>query len=563
MLSHLYIRDFTIVPRLELSFDGGFTVLTGETGAGKSILIDALIFALGARAEATSIRHGCERAEVIASFDLHPQEDAAAWLEQHDLFADGECVVRRLVDANQPSRGSINGRPVPMQMLRELGERLVDIHGQHEHQSLLRRDGQRQLLDDYANLATSVKELSQHHHTLGSLISRLETLQRQSADRSARVDLLRYQVQELEELGLQIDEIQQLEEERTRLANGAELLDGVKAIAHSLYDDEERSVSLMLAHAINSLEQLSRYDTNLHQLTNLLNDASVQIDEVASQLHRYQDTLDLDPQRLQWIDQRLVSMHDLARKHHVRLEELPGVLEQLRTELDDLEDFDLNLTKLNESVGTARATYMTLAEHTSKKRKVAARELSKAVTEQMQNLGMTGGCFEVHLESLPDGSISAVGLERVQFLVSANAGQPPRPLTKVASGGELSRISLGLQVVVAGVGRIPSLIFDEVDVGIGGRIAEIVGQQLRTLGEARQVLCITHLAQVAALGNHHLCVSKTNQNAASLTQVTQLSADARIEEIARMIGGIEISEQTMAHAQDMLARAQGVDCVSA
>lgn len=563
MLSHLYIRDFTIVPRLELSFDRGFTVLTGETGAGKSILIDALTFALGARAEATSIRHGCERAEIIASFDLHPQHDAATWLEQHDLFTDGECVVRRLVDANQPSRGSINGRPVPMQMLRELGERLVDIHGQHEHQSLLRRDGQRQLLDAYANVTTSVNELSQHYHTLGSLASRLETLQRQSADRSARVDLLRYQVQELEELKLQPNELPQLEEEHTRLANGAELLEGVQAIAHSLYDDEERSVSLALARAINGLEQLSRYDTNLQQLANLLNDASVQTDEVASQLHRYQDTLDLDPQRLQWIDQRLASTHDLARKHQVRLEELPGVLEQLRTELDDLEDFDLNLSKLNENIETARATYMALAEHISKRRRVAARELSNAVTKQMQNLGMVGGCFEVSLESLPDGSISAGGLERVQFLVTANAGQPLRPLSKVASGGELSRISLGLQVVVAGVGRIPSLIFDEVDVGIGGRVAEIVGQQLRTLGEARQVLCITHLAQVAALGNHHLCVSKTNQKAASLTQVTQLSADTRVEEIARMIGGIEISEQTMAHAQEMLARAQGIDCVSA
>ncbi len=563
MLSQLYIRDFTIVPRLELSFDRGLTVLTGETGAGKSILIDALTFALGARAETTSIRHGCERAEIIASFDLHPQHDAAAWLEQHDLFTDRECVVRRLVDANQPSRGSINGRPVPMQMLRELGERLVDIHGQHEHQSLLRRDGQRQLLDDYANLTTSVKELSQHHHILGSLASRLETLERQSADRSARVDLLRYQVRELEELELQPNELQQLEEEQTRLANATELLEGVQTITHSLYDDEERSVSLTLARAINTLEQLSRYDASLHQLANLLNEAAVQIDESSSELHRYHDTLDLDPQRLQWIDQRLASMHDLARKHQVRLEELPGVLEQLRTELGDLEDFDLNLTKLNESIAATRATYMTLARDISKKRKVAAQELSKAVTEQMQTLGMAGGCFEVHLESLPDGSFSAVGLERVQFLVSTNAGQPVRPLSKVASGGELSRISLGLQVVVAGVGRIPSLIFDEVDVGIGGRVAEIVGQQLRTLGEARQVLCITHLAQVAALGHHHLCVSKTNEDTASFTQVRELSADTRVEEIARMLGGVEISEQTMAHAQEMLDRAQGIECVSA
>lgn len=563
MLSHLYIRDFTIVHELELTFESGFTALTGETGAGKSILVDALALTLGERADNTVIRHGCARAEIVAGFDLRPDQDAARWLSEHELFTEHECVLRRVIDADKPSRGFINGRPVPIQMLRELGQYLVDIHGQHEHQSMLRRDGQRQILDDYAGLGETLAKLNVHYTELNALTSRLRALQRQSTDRDARIDLLRYQVRELEALGISAEELAQLEEEHSRLANGAELLDGLQETAQALYDDEEAAVAPVLARALSRLEQLAQYDGRLGELTTLLRDAGIQVDEVASRLHQYLDRLELDPQRLQTIEQRLASVHDLARKHKTRAEELPQVLEQLSTELHDLEEGDLNIERLEQAIETERQRYLELAQQISTMRKQAAPNLGKSVTTQMQQLGMPGGHFAIQLEPLAVDELSANGLERVEFLVSANPGQPLRALTKVASGGELSRISLALQVVAAQVARIPTLVFDEVDVGIGGRVAEIVGQQLRRLGESREVLCITHLAQVAALGDQHLQVSKTTKGESTVATVRTLAGRERIDEIARMIGGIKISKKTLAHAQDMLARATGSDRVSA
>lgn len=563
MLSHLYIRDFTIVHKLELSFEPGFTVLTGETGAGKSIVVDALTLALGDRAESGVIRHGCRRAEIAAGFDLTPDQDAAMWLGEHDLFGDQECLVRRVIEIDKPSKGFVNGRPVPIQMLRELGQYLVDVHGQHEHQSILRRDGQRQVLDDYAGLSETLNRLGEHYHTLKSLQSRLDALHRQSADRSARIDLLRYQVQELEALGLTSDELVRLEEEHARLANGAELLAGVQGITQVLYDDEENSLSQNLTRVVTRLEQLSQYDAKLGGLITLLNEAAIHVDEAASELHHYLDTLELDPERLQRIDQRLATIHDLARKHQVRPEALPQVLERLATELRDLEDFDLNLTKLEENIDSEQKRYVELARKVSEQRKLAAHRLSDSVTKQMQGLGMPGGRFEVQLHPLRRDEMNTTGLEHVEFIVSADPGQPLRPLNKVVSGGELSRISLALQVVAACVGRIPTLIFDEVDVGIGGRVAEIIGQQLRTLGKSREVVCITHLAQVAALGDHHFLVSKVSQDAVIETRVRRLSNDERVHEIARMIGGIRISQQALDNAQDMLARALDDNRVSA
>ncbi|MEE8215180.1 MAG: DNA repair protein RecN [Acidiferrobacterales bacterium] len=563
MLTHLFIRNFTIVPTLELAFEPGFTVLTGETGAGKSIVIDALTLALGDRAESGVIRDDCDRAEVTVSFALSPDQDAAVWLDSHDLFDEQECLVRRVVEIDKPSKGFINGRPVPMQMLRELGQLLVDVHGQHEHQSLLRRHGQRQILDDYAGLGETLRTLGQHYHALKVLQDRADTLRRQSTNRTAHVELLRYQVRELEALDLNTDEVARLEEEHARLANGAELLAGAQDIARALYDDEDASISHLLARAVSGLEHLAQYDPKLGELTALLNEAAIQVDETASQLHHYLDALELDPQRLQWIDQRLTSLHDLARKHQVHPEALPEVLNRLRTELDDLEDVDLNLGKIEQDISNERESYFRVAETVSAKRRAAARRLSKEVTAQMQHLGMAGGMFEVHIDSLPDDETSTFGLERVEFRVSTNAGQALKTLSKVASGGELSRISLALQVVTARVGRIPTLIFDEVDVGIGGRVAEIVGQQLRKLGQTREVLCITHLAQVAALGDHHVLVSKSSQGATSATEVRALSEEERVSEIARMIGGIEISKQTLAHAHDMLARASNAERVPA
>lgn len=554
MLNHLYIRDFAIVHKLELAIESGLTVLTGETGAGKSVLIDALALALGERAESSVIRHGCERAEVAAGFDLRTDQDAAKWLHAHDLFEDGECLLRRVVERDKGSKAYINGRPVPVQMQRELGELLVDVHGQHEHQSLLKRDAQRQVLDDYAGLSTQLDSLGGIYHALRGLEERRESLSREGADRTARIDFLRFQVKELEALKLTSDEIPQIEDEHKRLANGAELMQGAQAIANNLYDDDDNAVSGRINQSIRQLEGLSEYDAKLGELITLLNEAVVQVDEAASQLHQYLDDLDIDPARLEWLESRIAALHDLSRKHQVKAEALPTVLVHLKTELADIEDFDVNLEKLDKDIKDARIAYLKLANEVSRERAKASRQLGKEITQEMQKLGMPGGHFEITLSPLPKDELSASGLERVEYQVSANPGQPVKPLTKVASGGELSRISLALQVVTARIGRIPTLIFDEVDVGIGGGVAEIVGAQLRTLADSRQVLCITHLAQVAAQGHHHLQVTKETAANTTITHIGPLAAKERVQEIARMLGGVEITRQTLDLAAEMLSR---------
>jgi DNA repair protein RecN (Recombination protein N) len=554
VLNHLFIRDFAIVHKLELAIESGLTVLTGETGAGKSILIDALALALGERAESGVIRHGCERTEVAAGFDLKAVQDAAKWLQAHDLFEDGECLLRRVIERDKGSKAYINGRPVPVQMLRELGELLVDVHGQHEHQSLLKRESRRQVLDDYAGLSTRIDALSGIYHALRELEVRRASLSREGADRTARIDFLRFQVQELEALKLTPEEIPQIEDEHKRLANGAELMQGAQAVVHTLYDDDDNAVSGRINQCIRQLEGLSEYDAKLGELITLLNEAVVQIDEAASQLHQYLDGLDIDPARLEWLEGRIGALHDLSRKHQVKAEELPAVLVHLKTELADIEDFDVNLEKLDKEIKDARDAYLKLANEISRERAKAAGRLGKEVTQEMQKLGMPGGRFEVTLTPLPKGELSAAGLERIEYQVSANPGQPVKPLTKVASGGELSRISLALQVVTARIGRIPTLIFDEVDVGIGGGVAEIVGAQLRTLAGARQVLCITHLAQVAAQGHHHLQVTKETAANTTVTHIGPLNAKERVQEVARMLGGVEITRQTLDLAAEMLNR---------
>jgi len=554
VLNHLFIRDFAIVHKLELAIEPGLTVLTGETGAGKSILIDALALALGERAEGHVIRHGCERAEVAAGFELRSLQDAARWLQAHDLFEDGECLLRRVVERDKGSKAWINGRPVPIQMLRELGELLVDVHGQHEHQSLLKREAQRQMLDDYAGLSATLDQLGGIYQRLRELEARRATLSREGADRSARIEFLRYQVQELEALQLSAEEIPQIEDEHKRLANASELVSGAQSIAQVLYDDDENAIAGRLGQCIRQLEELSEFDAKLGELVTLLNEASVQVDEAASRLHHYLDGLEIDPQRLEWLESRIAALHDLSRKHQVRPEELPEVLARLKTELSDIEDFDVNLEKLDHDIRAARESYMKLAQQVSRERAKAAGQLGKEVTKEMQKLGMPGGRFEVTLTALARDEISAHGLERIEYQVSANPGQPLKPLTKVASGGELSRISLALQVVTARVGRIPTLIFDEVDVGIGGGVAEIVGAQLRTLAGNRQVLCITHLAQVAAQGQHHLQVTKETAANTTITHIGPLNGAERVQEVARMLGGVEITRQTLDLAAEMLNR---------
>jgi DNA repair protein RecN (Recombination protein N) len=555
MLTSLYIRDFAVINVLELETADGLTVLTGETGAGKSIVIDALALALGGRADTGVIRHGSERAEVCASFALKPGSDAADWLKTQDLDSDGECVLRRVIDAERGSKGFINGRPVPIQLLRDFGEYLVDIHGQHEHQSLLKRDAQRQLLDDYAGLNDTLALVAEHYRRVKSLQERIDALRRDAADHGERLELLRHHVNELEALNLRPHEIAELEEEHGRLANGAELIDGAQAVLQALDADDEAAATRVVAQATRKLEGLAHFDSRLGDVAALLHEAGIQIDEATTRLQRYLSDLDLDPARLQWLDARLGTVHDLARKHRIKAEELSGLLERLRTELADTEDLDGNLARLGVELKGALAQYAEAAAKVSADRTQAAKKLARAVTGHMQELGMAGGRFDISLTPLPTDELSPHGRERIEFQVTANPDQPLRTLSKVASGGELSRISLALQVVAASVARIPTLVFDEVDVGVGGRVAEIVGQQLRALAAKRQVLCITHLPQVAALGQHHLRVLKAARASVTNVEIQSLKKDERVQEIARMLGGIEISKKTIAHAEDMLSRA--------
>lgn len=556
MLNRIDIRNFAIVEQVAVELGDGMTVLTGETGAGKSILIDALNLALGDRADSGVVRHGAERAEITASFIIDNIEAAQHWLTARELDAGGDCLMRRTVTHDGRSKGYINGQPVPMQALRELGEMLVDIHGQHEHQSLLRPEMQRQLLDDYAGHGALVNELAALYQHWKNACHDLQNLTRVASERTARRELLHYQVQELEVLNLGEAELEELSEEHIRLNHAAKLLDACQAQLQNLYENDEVSALNLLTHAVREFEQLQQLDKRLAATTELLATGVIQVQEGVTELRHYVDNLELDPARLSLIDQRLANVHELARKHKVAPAELPLLLVKLAQELTELKDADVRLDHLQTEITRAAGAYRDLAHKLSSSRAKAAHELAERVSANMQQLNMPGGRFESILEPLADEQFSASGSERVEFRVSANPGQPLRPLAKVASGGELSRISLAIQVITAQNGRIPTLIFDEVDVGIGGGVAEIVGQQLRALSNNRQVLCVTHLPQVAAQGHNHIQVSK--QTAQDHTRITlnTLPMAKRREEIARMLGGVKITEQTVSHAQEMLESAQ-------
>lgn len=556
MLTHLHIWNFAIVEKLDLEFENGLTVLTGETGAGKSILLDALGLALGDRAETHVIRHGSEKAEISVTFDTRHNSKAENWLLERDLNSEQECIIRRTISANGPSKAFINGKPSPIQSLRELGEMLVDLHGQHEHQSLLRRNEQRELLDEVAGHSPLLARLKQAYNNWKALQEELQSTRQAKTDREAHLDLLRYQVKELETLDLTTEELDTLDGEHRRLANASRLLEGGTRIMQLLEEDEQASVNTRLGQCEAELQTLAKLDNQLSSTTELLNNAAIQIKEAASELRHYLDTMEIDPQRLQWIEQRLADIQDLSRKHHITIEELPALLPKLQQELTALEEADIRMGRLQEDIDQAADTYRQLAKKLTAGRKKAAKRLSAQITESMQHLGMQGGYFAIDLDPHGEERFSPHGQEQVDFLVSANPGQPAKPLTKVASGGELSRISLAIQVIAAQDSWIPTLIFDEVDVGIGGRVAEIVGHQLRTLAEQRQVICVTHLPQVAALGHQHLQVHKTSKTNTTFSQIQRLDEQQRIDEIARMLGGLEITDKTLSHAKEMIDRAQ-------
>ncbi len=555
MLTHLHIRDFAIIDELELDLAAGMTALTGETGAGKSILVGALGLALGDRADSGVVRHGRERAEISASFDIAALAPLQTWLAEQGLDADGDCVVRRLITAEGRSRGFINGQAVPMLTLQQLGEWLVDIHGQHEHQSLLRREVQRDLLDGYAEHGPLLNELAICFQRWKSLSEQL-TQSRAAADsRDARLDLLRYQVGELDALAPSDGEVAQLEEEYRRLHHAQRLLETSQQVLAQLYENDGALVS-GLNQQTHELEQLLRYDQRLAPPLQLMRDAAIQLSEAAGELRDYLAGLDLDPHRLTTVEERLNSLHDFARKHRIQPEELPALHTRLAAELAAQQNSDAQLENLAAEARQQQDHYRRLAQDLSAGRAQAAESLSAAVTARLPELGMPGGRFSIVLNARAAADFAASGMEQVEFQVSANPGQPPRPLAKVASGGELSRISLAIQVVTSRCLRVPTLVFDEVDVGIGGGVAEIVGKQLRTLGGSHQVLCITHLPQVAALAHQHLQVRKRSTGDTTVTTIAPLSDAERYEEIARMLGGVEITKQTRAHAREMVTRAR-------
>jgi DNA repair protein RecN (Recombination protein N) len=548
MLQTLSIRDFVIVDKLDLEFSPGFTVLTGETGAGKSILIDALSLALGARGEGGVTRSGCERAEIVASFEIGGLPDLQNWLQGNELQAeDGVLLLRRIIYADGRSRAFINGMPANIQQLREAGDFLVDIYSQHAHHSLLKQQYQRQVLDSYAGLSELAADVEQHYRAWHALhVKRVEMEQnaRVYADEFAE---LRDQVRELEQLGLGAEEWGELQQEHHRLSHVASLLEGGEACRELLSESEFAAMS-QLGVIQHKLQGLVEYDSSLQEVLDILDSSLIQLEESNRLLNRYLQRADLDPERLQEVDLRIQDIHAAGRKYRVRPEELPDLLQSAQArmaELDGLGD-DGALQKLESE---AWAVYGKSAQELSAGRKQAADRLGKEITARMQTLALAGGGFAVSLEAQTP---AASGFEQVEFLVAGHAGVPLRPLSKVASGGELSRISLAIRIVTAQQGDIPTMIFDEVDVGIGGGVAEIVGQLLKELGVKRQVLVITHLPQVAAQGAEHLRVSKSVTDGQTLSRIEILDQAERIDEIARMLGGVEITDTTLQHAKEML-----------
>lgn len=578
MLCRLDIRNFTIVETLSVTFASGFTTITGETGAGKSIMLDALGLVLGDRANADLIRPGSDGADLCAEFDIRGIAEAGAWLAERELVdpdAPEQCLLRRTLGSDGRSRAYVNGRPITLQEVRELADHLIDIHSQHAHQSLLRRDVQRRLLDEYGGHQTLVAEVAAAHARWHELAEELATLRAAADELADRRQLLGYQLEELDAVAPQDGEQAQIEVEQRRLAGAEESIRRVDGARSALEEDDD-ALTDRLSRVIALLEELDDPHPRLAATLEMLGSARVNLEEGADELRRYGDILEPDPERLQTLETRLGLLHDLARKHRVRPEELPALHTRLRDEFDALGASDARAEALEGEVAAARKAMLDAAQRLTKARTKAAARLDKAVTSQLAELGMKDGRFLVRMEQLDAQRCGAGGLETVEFHVSANAGMEPGPLGRVASGGELSRISLAIEVITAATSRIPSLVLDEADVGIGGGTAEVVGRLLRRLGDHTQVLAVTHLPQVAAQGHQHYAArkvkgrtkgttsgakgttkgtTKSTTNGTTETRIEVLEGADRVAELARMLGGVEITEQTRAHASEMLARA--------
>ncbi|ATP46878.1 DNA repair protein RecN [Pseudomonas kermanshahensis] len=552
MLVHLSIHNYAIVEHLDLELARGMSVITGETGAGKSIMLDALGLALGDRADSGVVRPGADKADILATFDLADIPEARTWLAERDLDNDGPCILRRVITAEGRSRGYINGTPCPLSDLKSLGELLIDIHSQHEHQSLLKTDTHRRLLDEYAGAIDLARQVQLAAKRWNQTRLELERLSNSGDEQRARHQLLSYQLEELDNLGLGENELVQLEQEHKNLTNAEALFGICRQVIDQCSESDSGNVLSALTSSLNRLGAATNSPKALGEAANLIASAQIQVEEAVGELNRFLDHFDADPMRLQALEERLDTIYTLARKHRVHPTELPHLQQRLMEELEGLNASDESIERLGEELAAYAQHYKERARELSALRQQAAQQLAVAVEQEVQRLGMPGGRFCIELTPNEGNDLSPHGLEQIELLVSANPGQPLKGLAKVASGGELSRISLAIQVITAQTSRIPTLVFDEVDVGIGGPTAEIVGQLLRRLGDRGQVLTVTHLPQVAAQGHHHLFVHKVRHSDTTHTAVASLGKRERVEEVARMLGGIDLTKESLAHARKMV-----------
>ena len=552
MLSRLTVRNLVIVRELDVGFGDGMTALTGETGAGKSILIDAVSLALGAKADNSMIRHGCERAEIGLVFSLPKAAPAMAWLRDNDLDDNGECILRRVLVRNGRSRAYVNGAPCPLSTLRELGDQLLELHAQHAHQALLHAGAQRRLLDAYGGLNPAVETLGESYRRWRRAEEELQALNDAINERAQRLDFVAFQLQELEQIDCRPETLAELVTEQARLAHAEQLLAETAAVVDDLAESEMPARDL-LAAAAERIAALVPFDPSLETAQELLAESVVRIDDAVTDLRHCRERIDIDPAQLNELDEALQLWHDLARKHRVAPEALGDVRSALEDELSALKDADDRTATLQQEVATLAEAYRDGARTLNKRRRTAAKRLAKDINADMHDLGMPQGQFEIAFDNQEPG---ATGTDRISFLVAVNAGQPLAALSSTASGGELSRISLAIQVATAACGEVSTLIFDEVDVGIGGAIAEIVGQRLARLGSTRQVLCVTHLAQVASQADYQLKISKRSDGDSTETSLQPLNGGERIQEVARMLGGVEITKRTLGHAREMIGRAR-------
>lgn len=552
MLLHIQIRDFAIIDAAELELSSGLTVLTGETGAGKSILVDALLLAAGGRAGAEAVRHGAERAEVSATFSITTNAAACAWLAEQSIEHDGECVLRRIIGADGRSRAYVNSQAMPVHALRQLGEALVDIHGQMEYQSLTRRAAQRELLDqsgDYRDLLATVGE---QYRSWSGLRQQRDQAAASAQDREARLELLRYHLGELKALDLKAGEIDELTAERQRLSQHGRLASGAREILQLLREADDVNAEHAVSRALTICRSLSESDARFASIAKAVEESLIALREGIESVERYESGLEADPQRQEWVEQRLAAIESIARKHRIEPAGLSALQAGLTAEFQQLDTLEASLEQIEKQLAQAQTQFRAACTQLTAARAAAAKRLSQRISELMQTLGMPGGVFAITVQALDGAAAGALGADEIEFLVSANPGQPPRPLAKVASGGELSRISLAIQVAAAQSDALPCLVFDEVDAGVGGGVAEIVGRQLHTLGERAQVLCVTHLPQVASQAHAQVRVTKLTDGKTTRTALTMLNADERVEEIARMLGGVSVTDKAREHAAEML-----------